>query len=258
MSWAGSNVDGSTALKRPWSIEQASEARASAPKSFIVPLHYEPNYHYPLLVWLHSDGFNEAQIKQVIPHISVRNYLAVGVRGNRSMDAAGHRYEWSESAAGVGMAHDAVAMAIQEATSRFSVHPQRIVLAGYRSGGAMALRIALRQPHKFAGVISLGGGLPRRGGSLSNLDEIRQRRLPMLWQWATRGDHFQDGHLKRDIQSAMMFGASVDVRQYVDDDEMTNICLADVNHWLMRRIVAGDTSSELHSWESSPTGFSSN
>lgn len=258
MSWNESLSVNAASIDQGSSRQHAGDSRVHSPKSFFLPLHYEARYQYPLLVWLHSDGFNENQINQVIPHISLRNFLAVGVRGSRAMDAAGHRYEWSDSAAGIGTAHDAVIHAVDEAAERFSVHPERIVLAGYRSGGAMALRIALRQPRKFAGVISLGGWLPQRGPTLANLDELRKRRLPMLWQWATGGDHYRDENLKRDIRSAMMFGSCVDVRQYVDDDEMTNVCLADVNQWMMRRVVAGDTASEMSPWESTPTSFSSN
>ena len=45
--------------------------------SFFVPLHYEPNYAYPLVVWLHGPGDGHRQLKQVMPHISLRNYVAV-------------------------------------------------------------------------------------------------------------------------------------------------------------------------------------
>ena len=54
-------------------------AAAAAPgsQSLFVPLHYEPNYAYPLLVWLHGAGDCHRQLKQVMPHISMRNYVGV-------------------------------------------------------------------------------------------------------------------------------------------------------------------------------------
>ncbi len=228
-----------------------------SPKAFFAPLHYEPKYSYPLIVWLHNNGFNENQINQVIPHISLRNYVAVGVRGCRATDASGRRFEWPTSPAAVGNAHDCVISAIDEASERFNINPTRIILAGYRDGGAMALRVALQQPERFAAVVSLGGTMPADGGAIVNLHQLRKRRLPMLWQWAVEGNHFQSEHLKRDICMARMIQATVEVRQYVDDDEMSTFCLTELNQWVMRRIVAGDMSVDEES-SFAPVGFSAN
>ena len=160
----------------------------STPLHFCLPLHYEPKYRYPLIVWLHNDGFNENQIDQLMPHISLRNYLAVGVRGNRAADSVGHRFDWHESSAAIELAHHRVIEAIDEAASQFSVHPDRVVLAGYRSGGTMALRIAMRDPDRFSAVASFGGRMPRGGNVFGDLTRLRRRRLPMLWQWATENN----------------------------------------------------------------------
>lgn len=231
--------------------------RASA-RVFLLPLHYEPNYRYPLVVWLHSDGYNEHQVEHVMPHVSLRNYVAVGVRGVRAADSIGHRFDWSFSAAAVASAHAAIAETVDEAASRFSIHPSRVVLAGYRTGGTMALRVAMRAPSTFAAAISLGGPLPRCGGLLGNLPSLRTRRLPMLWQWAHRGDRFDPETLNEDLRSAMLMRAQVEVRQYADDDEMNTVALADLNEWVMRRVVAGEANQGPEMWSSSEVGFSSN
>ena len=49
--------------------------------SLFTPLHYERNYAYPLLIWLHGKGGNEHHLRQVMPKISMRNYAAVAPRG---------------------------------------------------------------------------------------------------------------------------------------------------------------------------------
>ena len=36
--------------------------------TFFVPLHYEPNYAYPLLVWLHGPQDDQGQLKRIMPH----------------------------------------------------------------------------------------------------------------------------------------------------------------------------------------------
>ncbi len=53
------------------------------------PLHYEPGYAYPLIVWLHGRGSDERQLPRIMPLVSMRNYVAVAPRGIRATDAGG-------------------------------------------------------------------------------------------------------------------------------------------------------------------------
>ncbi|MFG0263264.1 MAG: alpha/beta hydrolase [Novipirellula sp. JB048] len=230
----------------------------AARTAFFLPLHYEANYRYPLVIWLHSDGFNEHQVTQVMPHISLRNYLAVGVRASCATDSAGHCYEWRTRPSAIHAAYENVLHAIAQAGEQFSVHPSRIVLAGYQSGGAMAMRIALRDPARFAGVVSLGARMPSGCRSLSNLAELRARRLPMLWQWATEKSSFDGRELDRDMRRAMIIRAQLEIRQYRDDDEMNTVALADIDDWIMNHVVSASVGRSQESWATSPTQFSSN
>src|SRR5210317_946248 len=60
------------------SVEDGSHA-------FFAPLHYEPKYSYPLMVWLHGPGHDdERQLVRIMPMISMRNYAAAAPRGIRS------------------------------------------------------------------------------------------------------------------------------------------------------------------------------
>ena len=253
--WSGGSSDGDD--DQGFTAEPIAMARAAA-RAFFLPLHYEANYRYPLVVWLHNDGFNEAQINCVMPHISVRNYVAAGVRAPRAVDAKGHRFEWSRSDAAVDAAHDSVMQAIDAAQERFSIHPSRIVLAGYKAGGTMAMTIAMREPSLFAGVVTLGGYFSDHGRLFNDLLALRRRQLPMLWQWASESHGFRNDQIRRDIQTAMMLKAKVEIRQYNDDDEMNTVALADINDWIMSRVVAGQDVTASDCWGSHPTAFSSN
>ena len=44
------------------------------------PLHYERNYAYPLVVWLHGPGDNERQLQRIMPLVSMRNFVSIGPR----------------------------------------------------------------------------------------------------------------------------------------------------------------------------------
>jgi phospholipase/carboxylesterase len=50
-------------------------------QSLFAPLHYEPGYAYPLIVWLHGEGGTENHLRRLMPMVSVRNYVAVAPRG---------------------------------------------------------------------------------------------------------------------------------------------------------------------------------
>ncbi len=272
MSWSHSaepDSEKQNANSHPWDSGEAIPNNSNASfgladtwshntshRSFFLPVHYSETYQYPLLVWFHSNGFNEHQIDQVMPHISLRNYIGVGIRGTKAIDSIGHRFDWHSSAAGIATAQEAVIQAIEAATERYSINRSRIVLAGYREGGTMALRTAMREPDRFAGVISLGGRMPN--GSIRNIQQLRERRMPMLWQWGTENSQFNQQNLKTDFQTCMAIGSRVEVRQYPGDDEMTTIALHDLDEWTMRHVVADSSIQDSDRWASSPNVYSSN
>ena len=225
-------------------------------RSFFLPLHYTPSYAYPMVVWLHCNGFNEHQIDTVMPHISVRNYVGVGIRGSRAADTMGHKFDWHDSPASIAAAHEAVCEAVDEAAERFSIHGSRVVLAGYRDGGTMAQRIAFRDPDRFAGVISLGGRIPR--DRILDLSQLRRRRLPMLWQWGRDNEQYTTENVNADCRLTMSIAAKVEIRQYPDDNEMNTVALGDIDDWIMRRIVAESSISDSDRWSSTPVAYSSN
>ena len=237
---------------------QNARAGLRSPQTFFVPIHYEANYKYPLIVWLHSDGFNENQVDHVMPHVSTRNYLATGVRGTRAADSVGHRFDWHNSVSAVDAAHEKVLCAIDEVADRYAVHSSRIILAGYQTGGTMAMRIAMRDPERFAAVVSLGGRMPQGGHTFANLDAIRERALPMLWQWGGDNPNYSQESLTEDIRQAMLLKAKVEIRQYNDDDEMNTAALSDLNDWIMSRVVLGESMNDSQRWDTSPVCFSAN
>ena len=239
-----------------FNIDANSWSHLTSHRSFFLPLHYTKSYKYPLVVWLHSNGFNENQVDHVMPHISLRNYVGVGIRGSRAADSIGHRFDWHASPAGIAATHEAAAEAIEDAADRFSINRSRIIIAGYQDGGTMALRIAMRQPDRFAGAISLGGRMPQ--GAIRNVDQLRERRLPMLWQWGLSNRQYAETNLTRDCRSVMTIGGQVEVRQYPGDDEMDTVVLRDIDEWIMRRIVSNSSIADSGRWSTSPTLYSNN
>ncbi|MEM1226368.1 MAG: phospholipase [Planctomycetota bacterium] len=205
--------------------------RSASTISIVMPLGFQPQYRYPLIVWLHSGGDNEQQVRRIAPHISGRNYIHVGVRGVQATDVRGQQFDWPESRRATEAACRSVADAIETVTQSCSIHHQRIIVAGYESGASMACRVALAMPDLFAGVVRMGGHFPSRERLLADWKSLRRRRLPMLWQQAVDGVGADHGQLADDLQFAQSIQAKLDVRQYLSDDLMYEMVLRDIDRW---------------------------
>jgi len=220
-----------------------TSAAISSPLSFFAPLHYEANYAYPLLVWLHGRGGNERQLRQVMKLISMRNYVAVAPRGPAAAGVA-NGFAWDDSEASLAEATQRVFDAIEAASERFHIAPQRVFVAGFDCGGTAALRLALNSPQRFAGVLSVGGPFPQCGSPLAALRQAR--RLPLF---IAQGRDSQEYSLERTCEELRLFhaaGLSVTLRQYPCGDEIYTRMLHDMDVWIMEQVtgVSSDPPAE--------------
>lgn len=213
--------------------------RPAPPHRLLAPQSYEPNYAYPLVVWLHGGGGSERELFQVMELISLRNYASAAVRGPAAL-ASG--YDWPQSAPSIDTAELRVTEAVAQARERFNVHPDRIYLVGYESGGTMALRLALRDPARYAGGISLNGRFPTKHAPLARLAQLRQSRL--LIAHCRDSQAYTTDRICRELALFHAAGMSVTLRQYPCGDELTTQMLSDVDVWLMEQITGERSVSE--------------
>ena len=182
------------------------------PVATFVPRHYEPRYAYPLLVMFHGRGGDERQLLRVMPRLSNRNYIAIGLRGTQSTPvrrdgSAG--YGWAQAVRGAtdgeGIATlmrpripqlseatseylaEYVFQAVAQVRRRFNIQKRQIYLMGYGEGAAAAYRLGLGMPSRFAGIVAVNGWLPRNNGPLMWLPQARRLRVFIV--------HGSDNHL---------------------------------------------------------------
>ncbi|MCU0981699.1 MAG: hypothetical protein MUF25_21320 [Pirellulaceae bacterium] len=198
------------------------------------PHHYEPGYAYPLLVWLHGPGDDEGQLRQIMPHISLRNYVGVGPRGCCPPEPNQMGFRWQQSEDAIDRAEQRVFDAIDIASRRYHVAEDRIFLAGFQCGGTMALRIGLRRPQTFAGVLSIGGSFPRELAPLSHLQAIQ--RLPLFIAQGRESRLYPLTVACDELRLFHAAGLRVMLRQYPCGDELTTQMLHDMDLWMMERI----------------------
>lgn len=208
--------------------------RKSPPYALFTPLHFQPNYEYPLVIWLHGPNDNEQQLRRVMPHISLRNYLAIAPRGTQTDETLESAYDWCQSDEAFALAEDRVFECLDLAKRRFAVHAGRVFLAGYLSGGTMAFRIGLENPRHFAGVLSVGGPFPNVGRPLSSV--VQARNLPLF---IAQGRDAESYPVERACEELRLFhaaGLSVTLRQYPGGDELHSLVLRDMDAWIMDQI----------------------
>jgi phospholipase/carboxylesterase len=124
------------------------------------------------VIWLHGLGADGHDFEPVVPELRLRRQVRfvfphapirpVTINNGIEMrawydivgfDAAG------EDDAGIRASAAAVARLVDREVAR-GVPPERIALAGFSQGGAIALQLGLRTPRRLAGVIALSTYLP--------------------------------------------------------------------------------------------------
>lgn len=222
-----------TPLRRASAAKYESTSEAAV--SLFCPQHYESHYAYPLIVWLHGPRDNESQLKRVMPHVSLRNYVAVAPRGPSPCDRnTGRSFNWSQSPADYAIAEERVFDSISHASSRLNINERRIFLAGFDRGGTLAFRIAMTHAERFAGVISIGGAFPEGHAPLSRLTHAR--RVPLLLACGRDSSVYSTGTVCEHLRLFHAAGMNVALRQYPCGQEIAPMMLGDMDRWIMEQI----------------------
>lgn len=253
---------GSGDFASQWAAELAGDFGAGrsrqtsgeCPVNLFGPQHYESNYAYPLLVWLHGHAQTERQLVKVMPLVSLRNYVAVAPRGVVRADDAGQAavaasttqagsgralFTWSQHPDAVDAAIQRIFEAIDEARGQYHIARHRVFLAGVDVGGTMAWRTALAHPDRFAGAISLGGTFPEGRSPLGRL--LEARRLPLFLAHGRDDRLFSEEKIDEQLRLFHSAGLQVSMRQYPCGAQLAPQMLTDIDRWMMD-VVTGATS----------------
>ena len=220
-----------------------SRTRQAHPHMLFSPMHYEPNYAYPLLIWLHGSGGDERQLVRIMPQISLRNYVAVAPRGllieqsassptlDLSVSAILQRpksqYDWVLSEEDLATIEQRIFDCIIVAQERCSIANHRIFIAGFGTGGTAALQLAMLHPERFAGAAAFGGGIPDATPILPSW----QMTQPLSILLGT--DESAPDNTCRMMELFYTAGLDVDVHEYPDTSHLTPEMLQELNHWMM-------------------------
>lgn len=137
-----------------------SEADTSGCNEVYVPENYEPNYAYPLIVWLRPAAAPKGRLERRMRLVSDRNYFGVSVP-----IAEGDCVE------------EQVFETVARLRRRYHLHTERIYLVGFGAAGTRALEAGLSQPEWFGGIVAISAAFPRKKCLLARFDDLRGKRV---------------------------------------------------------------------------------
>ncbi|GAB4133647.1 MAG: hypothetical protein Kow0040_16220 [Thermogutta sp.] len=213
-------------------------------RTVLAPLHYEPNYAYPLLIWLHGHGgCDERQLLYVMPLVNLQNFVAVAPRGFAVDGKDDGGWDWPQTPDCIEEAERRVDDVISSSLRRFRIAKHRVFIAGFGAGGTMALRLAWRRPRQFAGAISLCGPAPR--GMRPLADYLGVREVPVMISVGRDDDEYSPVLACEDLRFLHTVGINIVLRQYPCGRELSTEMLADVNRWLIDIVNGGNGEGTL-------------
>lgn len=175
-----------------------------------VPESYEPNYAYPLIVWLENSP-RVPTLETRMEAISTRNYVSVAINPTCSPRGEGEPLR------------HAIGPAMAEVWEQFSIHEDRVYVAGIGDGATAALRVLLRHPEWFRGAICLGGSFPNTKRPLQNFRQLRGKRVLVGTE---SGESLASS-------TRLLYSAGLDV----DATRATGLkLLREIDHWIMRGV----------------------
>lgn len=205
------------------------------PHSLFIPEHYEAGYEYPVVVWLHSDASSEAELAEIMPSLSQRNYVAIAPRGIHACRKKPGFYEWSLTDHAVTLAEEMIFEAVAHLDDRLSINPRRIFLAGYGKGGTLAQTIGLHYPEKFAGVLSMNGPFPTHSRPLARWKSAKS--LPILWMHGNQSRQCSMDAMCDMLQVAFTSALMIHPIQFATGDDLPVEMLNKANRFMMQIVT---------------------
>ncbi len=208
------------------SLEIPSQTR------LFMPEHFEHRYSYPLVVWLHSRASSEYELDDVMASISLRNYVGLGVRGTRCLTSNKRKFIWGSSLPAMRQAEESVLHAVDRLVAQMPIDAHRVFIAGHGAGGTLAQSIGLRNPDRFAGIVSIHGAFPRRFQAPINWDSARL--IPTLYMYGEESKLCNELEVIRAKQHGCGAGLNYQFVQFPHGDELYSDMSQMANRFMMQ------------------------
>ncbi len=206
------------------------------------------------VIWLHGLGADGNDFAALVPQLDLRNCapirfvfphapdMPVTINGGYVMpawyDILGTDLVQRQDTAGIHRSAAAITALIEHEMAR-GIAANRIVLAGFSQGSAIALHTGLRYPKRLAGIVALSGYLPL-AESLAVERSFANTDTPILMCHGNMDPvvPIQRGEASRDRLSSL--GYRVQWQSYPMEHSVHPQEVADISAFLQRVLAAPD------------------
>ena len=195
------------------------------------------------VIWLHGLGADGHDFEPIVPQLGLRQPVRFVFPHAPVMPVTintGHRMRaWydlaqlgpgPEDAVGIRASAELVRALLDRELAR-GVASDRIVLAGFSQGGAIALHLGLREPRRLAGILALSTYLPL-AETLARERSTANAEVPIWMAHGSEDPVIDIGVGERSRAALESLGYSVDWHAYRMAHGVSADEVADIGRWL--------------------------
>jgi len=201
------------------------------------------------VIWLHGLGADGHDFEFIVPLLRIEDralrfvfphapYRSVTINGGMTMRAW---YDMHMTPAGIeqdaGHIDEARAIlaGLIETERARGIASERIVLAGFSQGGAIALHTGLRYSRPLAGILALSAPLPHVDHLVRELNPANIRR-PIFMAHGTQDAVVPYGYVEAGYRLLQAHGVTAEWRSYPMGHQVIPDEITDISAWL-RRVI---------------------
>ncbi len=210
----------------------------------------ERSRSYPLLVFLHGRGDTEESAALLVEQMGLPDVIAVrpeapyaipGTFNGREYWPVAMRVEADSAgmATAVRMSARWCSDVVRDVAGRLRIDPDRIAVAGFSQGAAMAYAVALEQPELYKAVAVLSGYLPPGYATTAAFEPLARHGASVFIGHG--GDDTNVPLARAELAAALARSARVPVTANIYDGghEITAKELSDLTAWLREVLALG-------------------
>jgi phospholipase/carboxylesterase len=205
------------------------------------------------IIWLHGLGADGNDFAAIVPELRLPDslrvrfifphapYRAITLNNGYVMrgwyDISSLQFGSTEDDIGIMESAEQIDEFISHEIER-GIQPQRIILAGFSQGGAIALYTGLRQPLNLGGIMALSTYVPLVGKAA--VAPGSNHELPLFMAHGLDDDIV---NYKYGVESRVWLqqqGYRVDWHDYPMTHSVCRDEIADIRHWLLARLQAAN------------------
>jgi len=200
------------------------------------------------VIWLHGLGADGNDFVPVVPALGLPEGSAVRfifpnaptrpitVNGGMVMrgwyDILGMDIDRSTDADGIRQSAQSIAAIVAHEVER-GIPSEKIVLAGFSQGGAIALQAGLTLPHNFAGIMALSTYLSMSDEAMAAIDPVK-KASPIFMAHGALDDVIQCDIGERSSERLTANGLQVEWHKYNMPHSVSQDEVDDMSAWLKR------------------------